>query len=324
MEEWASAAFAALRPIMSGYKPGLTKPHLVSDLPKGINRIRALPEPQLGALWDSIVVDERLKSQLLGQAVLNFTMREKVDRTALPLHGVILLVGEPGTGKTSLARGLAHRTAEVFKGPNFRLLEVEPHTLASSAMGKTQKAVSELFAQAVAEAASVGPTIVLLDEVETLAADRAKMSLEANPIDIHRATDAVLVQLDELAERFTNLLFVATSNFPQALDSAFISRADLVVEVPLPDKAAAARILRECLEGIGKSYPSVGKLVHSPQFDRCAAELAGLDGRAIRKTVGNALGARLEVAADPNKVQVDDLIAAAQQAKARRLAGGRH
>ncbi len=68
---------------------------------------------------------------------------------------------------------------------------------------------------------------MLLDEVETLAADRSKMSLEANPIDIHRATDAVLVQLDALAERYPDLLFLATSNFPQAVDAAFMSRCDL-------------------------------------------------------------------------------------------------
>ena len=55
------------------------------------------------------------------------------------------------------------------------------------------------------------------------------MSMDANPIDVHRATDAVLVQLDVLAESHPNLLFLATSNFPQALDSAFISRCDLVL-----------------------------------------------------------------------------------------------
>lgn len=101
----------------------------LDDLPKGIQRSRALPDARLGALWDSIILDERLKSQLLSQAVLNFTLRGKVDRSVIPLHGVILLVGPPGTGKTSLARGLAHRTAESFPGGTFRLLEVEPHTL---------------------------------------------------------------------------------------------------------------------------------------------------------------------------------------------------
>lgn len=292
-------------------------------LPRGINRSRRLPDEQLGALWDSIVLEERLKSQLLSQAVLNFTIRGKVDRTVLPLHGIILLVGPPGTGKTSLARGLAHRTAKSFASGNFRLLEVEPHTLTSSAHGKTQRAVSELFSQSVGEAAASGPTIVLLDEVETLAADRTKLSLEANPVDVHRATDAVLVQLDLLAERFPELLFVATSNFPQAVDSAFTSRCDLVMQVPLPDRDACARILNDCVTGLARTYPPIANLARSPDFARCAAECVGLDGRAIRKMVANALAASPQVAMDPASVTAADLLAAARAAKAARTGGAK-
>lgn len=289
--------------------------------PKGIQRSRRLPDPKLGALWNSIILEERLKAQLLSQAMLNFTMRGRVDRSVIPLHGVILLVGPPGTGKTSLARGLAHRTAESFQGAGFRLLEVEPHTLTSSAMGKTQRAVSELFSQSIAESAARGPTIVLLDEVETLAADRSKMSLEANPIDIHRATDAVLVQLDALAEQHPNLLFLATSNFPQAVDAAFTSRCDLVVQVPLPDREACARILKDCLTGLGKTYPAIARLQTTAGFDRCAAECIGLDGRAIRKMVANALASTPQTAMNPERVTVEDLLAAARAAKAGRMSG---
>lgn len=293
-----------------------------TSLPKGIHRSRRLPDDELGALWESIVLDEKLKTQLLSQAVLNFTVRGKVDRTVLPLHGVILLVGPPGTGKTSLARGLAHRVAKAFPNGGFKLLEVEPHTLTSSAHGKTQRAVSELFSQSIAETASSGPTIVLLDEVETLAADRTKLSLEANPVDVHRATDAVLVQLDLLAERHPNLLFVATSNFPQAVDSAFTSRCDLVLQIPLPDRDACARILTDCLNGLARTYPPVANLVRSPDFARCADECVGLDGRAIRKMVANALAVSPQVAMNPGAVTIGDLMAAAKSAKINRSIGG--
>ena len=290
---------------------------------KGVQRIRNLPDESLGILWDSIILDAALKEHLLSQAVLNFTLRSKVDRAVLPLHGAILLVGPPGTGKTSLARGLAHRTAESFPAGKFRLLEVEPHTLTSSAMGKTQRAVTDLFAQSITEAAADGPTIVLLDEVETLAADRTKLSLEANPVDVHRATDAVLVQLDELAEDHSNLLFLATSNFPQAVDSAFTSRCDLVVNVTLPDREACARILKDCVVGLGRTFPAIAKLASSPKFERCAAECEGLDGRAIRKMVASALASSQQTAMNPERVTIDDLFAAARAAKVGRKMEGK-
>lgn len=291
---------------------------------KGIQRSRRLPEAQLGELWDSIVLDDQIKEKLLSQSVLNFTLRPRISRTVLPLHGVILLVGPPGTGKTSLARGLAHKTAQAFNSDKFRLLEVEPHALTSSAHGRTQRAVSDLFSQSIAEAADEGPTIVLLDEVETLAADRSKLSLEANPIDVHRATDAVLVQLDQLAERFTNLLFIATSNFPQAIDTAFTSRCDLVMEVPLPNRAACRKILRDCLEGLSTAYPNIALLKDLPALDKCADECVGLDGRAIRKMVANALATNRTVALNPETVTVEHLTSAARQAKKSRSRPGKH
>ena len=306
--------------VMNRFGP---EPSKERELAKGIQRTRHLPDPDLGALWDSIILDSAIKDQLLSQAVLNFTLRSKVKRTVLPLHGAILLVGQPGTGKTSLARGLAHRTAESFSNDGFRLLEVEPHGLMSSAMGKSQRAVTELFSQSIAEAALSGPTIVLLDEVETLVADRAKLSLEANPVDVHRATDAVLVQLDALAEDYPRLLFLATSNFPQGVDSAFTSRCDLVVRVPLPDSDACRRILQDCLNGLSETFPSIGNLASSEHLERCAAECSGLDGRSIRKMVARALATNLQTAMNPELVTIDDLLAAVRVEKARRTSGGK-
>lgn len=305
-------------------KPPIPTPlHLVSshDLPRGVQAVRALPDPELAALWESIVVEDGIKERLLAQAVLNYTLRPKVARSTLPLHGVILLVGPPGTGKTSLARGLASKIASLLKGSSFRLVEVDPHALTSSAMGKTQRAVGDLFSQSIAEQATAGPTIVLLDEVETLAADRSRMSLEANPIDIHRATDAVLVQLDALAATHPQLLFIATSNFPQAIDSAFTSRSDLVLEVPPPGPQAAQQILQQCLASLGETFPAIALLAQDKSLEQIAAAAVGLDGRSLRKLVVNALAMRKETAMDPNKLTVADLISAAKLAQQGREAG---
>ncbi|MBX9771720.1 MAG: AAA family ATPase [Candidatus Obscuribacterales bacterium] len=292
------------------------------DLPKGIQKSLMLPCKALGALWNSIIMDEDRKNELVNQSILNFTVRTQVARSVLPLHGVILLVGPPGTGKTSLARGLANRTAESFfnAGRQFRLLEVEPHSLTSAAMGKTQRTVTELFSQTIAEVAASGPTIVLLDEVETLAADRVKLSLEANPIDVHRATDAVLVQLDLLAEQFPALLFIATSNFPEAVDAAFTSRCDLISQIPLPNAQACDLILRDCLKGLGQVFPPIAALQNLPEFSHLSAACVGLDGRTIRKVVANGMAQRQETAIDPNQLTINDLIAAATKAKSARAA----
>src|SRR5437879_3310934 len=98
-----------------------------------------LPRDQFDDSWTSIIMDKEVKSRLHSQAVLNFTLRPKTRRDRIPLHGLILLVGPPGTGKTSLGRGLASITARSFKSKQFLYLEVEPHALMSSAHGKTQQ-----------------------------------------------------------------------------------------------------------------------------------------------------------------------------------------
>lgn len=282
---------------------------------RGVLEQRKLPDDEFQSLWDSIYVPAETKDRLLSQGVLNFTLRPKVDRAKVPLHGVILLAGPPGTGKTSLARGLASRVAESLPNAGkFVFVEVEPHALASSALGKSQRAVQELLGGTISELASHSPIIVLLDEVETLAIDRKKVSFDANPVDVHRATDAVLAQLDHLAARHPQLLFIATSNFPEGIDAAFLSRADLIMKIGVPDVEARQSILIDTLQELGRTFPAVRKLAESKQVKRMAAQAKGLDGRQIRKAVVSACARRKDTALDINKLTIESVEAALRDA----------
>jgi AAA+ superfamily predicted ATPase len=177
-------------------------------------------------------------------------------------------------------------------------VEVDPHALTSSALGRSQQAVAKLFEHTIPELAMNGAAIVLIDEVETLAVSRHQLSLEANPIDVHRATDAALAGMDRLTRDHRNVLLIATTNFPKALDEAMVSRADHIEEIGLPTEAARREIILDTLQTIAGVWKNVRDL--EAEADRFAKISEGLDGRRIRKEIFVAIGSDVETAKNPN------------------------
>ena len=284
----------------------------------GVAASRMLPDEEFTAAWDAIVLPYDVKQRLAREAVAALTLRATgIPFEALPLHGITLLLGPPGTGKTTFSYGLADRVAASASSlGSFVFLEVDPHGLMSSAHGRSQKAVERLFNEVVAGAAEEGPTIVLLDEVETLAADRGSLSLQTNPIDVHRAVDAVLTGVDRLAREYPNLLFIATSNVPELVDEAFTSRADVVYTFPLPDVEAREQILKGTIEAIAIGFPGIERVIEDGSVRRAAEAADGLDGRRLRKLVVTAVAMRAEAQADPSQMTGADLLAAVAAAEA--------
>jgi AAA+ superfamily predicted ATPase len=270
--------------------------------PAGVARHCRLPHEDFGPAWTSIKLDDGVRERLLAQALLSLTVRQKLRFEVAPLHGLILLAGVPGTGKTTLARGLANQIAKRIPDTNATFVEIDPHALISSALGRSQQAVAKLFEETIPEIAMDGVGLVLLDEVETLAVSRHRLSLEANPVDVHRATDAALAGMDRLTREHRNVLLIATTNFPEALDAAVISRADHIEEIGLPNGAARREIIADTLNAIGGVWKRVKAL--EAQADRLAEAAKGLDGRRIRKGIFAAMASDIDTAKDPNRLTV--------------------
>lgn len=291
------------------------------DVAETITVCRVVPDAAFDPLWEAIVVPPIVKDRLLRSALLSLTLRPKLSFEKTALHGLAVLYGPPGTGKTTLARGLASQLAPLTASKTARFIEVNPHGLMSAEHGQSQRKVAELLGDHIPRLADDGlPTVVLLDEVESMAVARSEASLSANPADVHRATDAVLTALDANATGAPNLFIVATSNFTQALDAAFLSRADVAIEVPAPDKNGALAILQQTLTGLSEAYPPLATLAKDAGLKRVATKLAGTDGRRIRKAVMEAMLNRLETVIDPGELTLKDLTAGAAAAAAMRSA----
>ncbi|GAM28912.1 hypothetical protein SAMD00019534_120880 [Acytostelium subglobosum LB1] len=181
-----------------------------------------------------------------------------------PPKGVILY-GEPGTGKTLLAKAVANQTSATF-------LRVVGSELIQKYLGDGPKLVRELFR--VAE--ELAPSIVFIDEIDAVGTKRYD-SQSGGEREIQRTMLELLNQLDGFDSRSDVKVIMATNRI-ETLDPALIrpGRIDRKIEFPLPDIKTKRRIFE-----IHTSKMNLGEDVNLEEFIMSKDELSGADIKAI-------------------------------------------
>ena len=151
-----------------------------------------LPATDFDGLWESLIYDDEVQPKLLRYVSTAMAFSNAgVDQRVISWNRVVLLHGPPGTGKTSLCRGLAHKLAIRLSGSYAQghLVEVNAHSLFSKWFSESGKMVMHMFAR-IRELLEDGDAFVcvLVDEVESLAATRNAAGSGSEPSDAIRVT----------------------------------------------------------------------------------------------------------------------------------------
>jgi len=181
--------------------------------------------------WEDIGGLNDVKQQLREAVEWPLTKPDVFKRMGITPPRGILLYGPPGTGKTLLAKAVAHESSANFisiKGPE----------VMSKWVGESEKAVRELFKKA----RQVAPTIVFLDELDSIAPMRGT---DTGSHVTDSVVNQLLTSIDGL-ESMEGVVVIGATNRPDIIDQGLLrpGRFDRLVLIHSPDKKARLEIFK--------------------------------------------------------------------------------
>ena len=202
--------------------------------------------------------------QLREMVELPLRYPELFERLGVEPPKGVLLHGPPGTGKTRLARAVANESDAQFfliNGPE----------IMGSAYGESEQRLREIFEEATKSA----PSIVFIDEIDSIAPKRDRVQGEAEK----RLVAQLLTLMDGLEAR-ANLVIIAATNRPEAIDEALRrpGRFDREIVVGVPDERGRREIL-----GIHTRGMPLGDKVDLNELARTTFGFVGADLAALTR-----------------------------------------
>ncbi|MDD1726412.1 MAG: CDC48 family AAA ATPase [Methanothrix sp.] len=191
-----------------------------------------------------------------------------------PPRGV-LLYGPPGTGKTLIARAVAGETDANF-------ISISGPEIVSKFYGESEQRLRQIFD----EAAKTAPSIIFIDEIDSIAPKREEVSG-----DLERRVVAQLLSLmDGLSSR-GEVIVIAATNRPNALDPAIRrgGRFDREVEIGIPNKNGRLEVLYVHTRGMPLDESLDLKEVADATHGFVGADLYALCKEAAMRTLERAL-----------------------------------
>jgi transitional endoplasmic reticulum ATPase len=182
--------------------------------------------------WEDIGGLDEAQMRLKEGIELPMRSPEAFHRLGIRPAKGFLLYGPPGTGKTLLAKAVAREA-------NANFISIKASDLLSKWYGESEKQIARLFARA----RQVAPTIIFLDEIDSLAPARtggAGGGAQASD----RVVNTLLAEMDGL-EEMQSVVVIGATNRPTFMDPALLrpGRFDELVYVTVPDKSGRRRIL---------------------------------------------------------------------------------
>ena len=246
--------------------------------------------------WDDIGGVDEARERLREGVELPLKHPESFRRLGIRPAKGFLLYGPPGTGKTLLAKATAREADANF-------IATKSSDLLSKWYGESEQQIARLFARA----RQVAPTVIFIDELDSLVPARGGGLGE--PQVTERVVNTILAEMDGL-EELQSVVVIGATNRPNLIDPALLrpGRFDELIYVPVPDEAGRRHIL-----GIHTKNMPMAKDV---DLDRLAARSERFTGADLEDLVRRAGLMALRGSIDAVTVTMNEFEAALGETRA--------